>query len=159
MKRWFLFMAATIVALAATSCKEQDFSDDKYESKLVGTWSLESIKYDVKAEGTSVNSTINIPSQEVDIKSLIYTFYSNGSYSLAITFMDDTTETSENSYEVRDGDLCLRVLDDSDTSTDVVVVLEIKRVTNKELLLEMESEENMDGLTISTDTKLYFRKK
>ncbi|MBQ7856400.1 MAG: hypothetical protein IJ348_04730 [Alistipes sp.] len=151
-------MAVAVVALAASSCSEQNFSDDKYQSKLVGTWSLESIKYDVKAGGTTVNSTISIPGPETELKELIYTFYPEGSCSCSITYTDDTTVVNEESYEVRDGDLCMQVLGDDGTSTEVVE-LEIKRVTNKELVLEMESDEDMDGVLISSDVKLYFRKK
>ena len=136
MKKLFLVLAAAMAAFSFTSC-EQNFSDEKYTDKLIGTWQLtktEDVKY--------VNGELTEQESELATGDDAYTllFKTDNTVTMTVMKLGQKFETKY-AYSVVDGMLELKIVG---VSTQSAIRYDIEHISRKELILTQEEVRNAE---------------
>lgn len=151
-------MAIVAVAVGFVSCDDHELSDDKYQNKLVGEWSLKTMDYEVKTNSVSQIASYSLPSVEMELDEVIFDIRANGSLLVTSTYGADS-EMATYQYQVRDGNLYILMPEGDVLEPGSSLYFDIEDVTRRKLVLEMEMKSTEDGVTMEVNVRLTFDKR
>ena len=151
MKKLLNLMLLVAMAIGFASCEQTELSDNKYQNKLVGEWSVTTVKGVLMKDGVVVQEeSKNIPDGEM-YESIVYNFKKDGTFDEIVVEADGDRDVEKGKYSVTDGKLILSYLDDSEEP----VQFDIVDISKKKLVLKA-SESSAGGM--SATFELHFEK-
>ena len=133
MKKLLNLMLLVAMAIGFVSCEQTELSDSKYQNKLVGEWSVKTIKGVLVKDGVVIEEqSKNIPDGEM-YESIVYNFKKNGTFDEIVVETGGDRDVETGKYNVNDGKLILSYIDD----TNEPVELDILDISKKNLVLSL----------------------
>ena len=158
MKKLFNLILVIALAIGFVSCDKSGWPDSKYQSKLVGEWSLTSIAINYSAEGVNQSMTISVPNAEIGINSLVLDLKRDNSFTMTTDY-DGDNEAFGGTYKVANGKLILTGVYEYDGYTETEEIhFDIKEVSNKNLELGIVYVDGEEDLFSSVNATLNFNK-
>lgn len=155
MKKLLNLLCVVALAIGFVSCDNSDMPDSKYQSKLVGKWSLASITM-TTAYGSS---TITLPNPDMDLEALVFDLKKNGTCVVSMT-AQGMSESLNGTYQVSDGKFLLTAKYEYDGEVETETTsLDIEELSGKKLVLKMSQPLDEDDPSSTMDLLMTFAKK
>lgn len=158
-----MFLLGTAL-LFTTSCSDDDNGGDISEDKLIGVWTLESTSVDVTIDGKSIVDyfvSMGIPQDDAEEMAAAFSseFDEIENMSGTVEFKQDGTYVTNfgegedvGTWELNGNELLM----DKDTADEETII--VKSLTDSELKVIREEEDEQDGVTITMKMSMTFGK-
>ncbi len=154
MKKLFNLILVIALAIGFVSCDKSEWPDSKYQSKLVGEWSLSAITMSSEFQSASVS----IPNPEMGLDAVVFNLKRGGTCVISMT-SQGVTQSLNGTYQVSDGKFLLTTKYENDYEVETETTsFDIEDVSGKKLVLKIIQPLEADDPSLAMDILLEFTK-